>query len=68
MPKIRSTSPDGAASYLVDTANAKTKGSSLDTGAVHIISDHENELKDCEQQSSLLLPANEHTFSNCLND
>lgn len=31
--------------YLVDTAHFETKGTSLNSGAIHVVPDHEDELQ-----------------------
>ena len=31
--------------YLIDAAHSETKGTSLDSGSIHVVANHENELR-----------------------
>jgi len=39
------TERGGEQVYLVDTAHSETKGASLNTSAIHVVTDHEDELQ-----------------------
>jgi len=43
MPKVV-----GYVAYLVDTTDFKTKCTTLDTSAIHVVPDHKNQLDRCQ--------------------